>query len=478
MTRLALALLLCLPAGPAFSAAAPAVSGQGRLELFLEAMDGQGWQLFFLADTVRRRLDAAELRVYPVVTKKEDGTFAARRGDAEFAESLRLAVLARSYPARALLYLNARSLSPSSEGWRDAALFAGVNPDELERRSASEGAAALAAAMARASALGVTETALLLDGRPYKGAQRLLPLFNAVNDALPAARRAAAPAGYKPAPKGPPPGLWVVLSSGIPKNDGLLGAFDKYFEDIRPTVLDYAAPERAARFPWLEFVPAYLLTATPEAKSRLDAEIKAGLFREKAGFLVYEDKQRRGFYTGRPARDGTLEVFVMSQCPYGVLAESAVFDAVKSGLLPAGLKVEVHFIGDAKKSAKGEWEFSSLHGEAEWQENARQLLIARRHPEKFGAYLAERNRDVNSPDWQKAARAAGLDPDALAWGYEESRSLLAADFSATAGLGITTSPSFVLNGRDFLVGVGELAKAPGFEKIPLPGAPGAGCNSK
>ncbi|HNW44232.1 MAG TPA: hypothetical protein PKI19_06985 [Elusimicrobiales bacterium] len=477
MTRLALAALLCFQAGGAL-AAAPVRAGGGRMELFFETMDGPGWQWFFLADTVRRRLDGAELLVYPLVTKNEDGTFSAKRGETELAESRRLAVLVKRYPAKLTVYLNARSMSPSSEGWRDAAVFSGLNPDELERRTAAEGDAALAAAAARAAALGVRETALLLDGRPYAGSQRLMPLFDAVNAALPAARRLAPPAGYKPQPKPAPPGFWVVLGSGMQKNDGLIGAFDKYFEDIKPSVLAYDAPERASRFPWLEYVPAYVITATADAKAKLENEIKAGLFRETAGFLIYEDRQRGGFYPARAAAENTLEVFVMSHCPFGVMAEASVFDAEKNGLLPPGLKVELHFIGDAKKNGAGDWEFSSLHGEAEWQEDARQLFIARRFPEKFRSYLAERNREINSPDWQKAAQAAGVDPGAVTAGFNEAKAMLAEDFALAAGLGVITSPSFVLGGRQLLVGVAELSKAPGFEKIPPPGQPGGGCSGK
>lgn len=478
MTRLALALLLVFSAGRLSAAPAVPVKDGGRMELFFEMMDGQGWQWFFLADTVSRRLGASEFKIYPLVVKNEDGTISAKRGDVELAESRRIAVLSKSYPAKTLVYLNARSMNPSADGWRDAALFAGVNPDELERRAKTEGDAALAAAMAKASARGVTATVLLLDGRPYEGAQRLMPLYNAVNAALPAAGRQPPPAGYKPPPKAALPGFWVVLSSGVPMNDALAGVFDRYFEDIKPAVLAYEAPERAAKFPWLEFVPAYIIAGTPEAKVKLENEIKAGLFKEKAGFLVYEDRQRRGLYAAREVKENTLELFVMSQCPYGVMAETSVFDAEKGKLLPPGLNVEVHFIGDAKKDDKGEWVFSSLHGEAEWQENARQIFIARKFPEKFRAYLAERNRDITSADWEKAAKTAGVDAAAVDKGFEEAKNMLAEDFAVSSALGISTSPSFVLNGRSFLVGIGELTKTPGFEKIPAPGQPAAGCNGK
>ena len=481
MTRLALALLLCLPAGRAFAAGAPAPAAAksgGRMELFLEPMDRTGWQWFFLADMVRRRLDGADLKVYPLLPVNEDGTPASGGGETELAEARRLAVVSKDYPAQTLNYLNARSMNPAADGWRDSALFAGINPDELERRAVSQGGAALGTAAAKASALGVKASALLLDGRPFEGSQRLTSLYNAVNAALPAARRRAAPEGYKPPPKAALPGFWVVLSSGLRVNDALVGVFDRYFEGIKPVVLDYGAPERAAKFSWLEFAPAYVLAATPEAKSKFEAEIKAGLFKENGAFLVYEDRARGGLYAARAARENVLELFVMSQCPYGVMAENSVFESEKNSLLPAGLKLEVHFIGEARKNDKNGWEFSSLHGEAEWQEDARQLFISRRFPEKFAAYLLERNREISSPDWEKAAKAAGVDPAAVAAGFEEAKDLLAGDFAATAGLGITTSPSFLLDGRNFKVGISELSKAPGFEKLPPPGQPGAGSNSK
>jgi hypothetical protein len=476
MKKAALLLVLACIVAPAFAQKAPAAApAAGRLELYLEAMDGQGWQWFFLADTVKRRLDGAQLMVYPLVAKAEDGSFSARRGEPELAESFRLAVLAKYYPAKLLTYLNARSLSPSADGWRDAAVFAGINPDELDKRSASDGKAALEAAYKASSSAGVTETALFLAGKRYAGSQRLMPLFEAVNASLPAARRVPQPAGYKPAPKLPPPGFWVVLSSGSRVNDALVGVFDRYFEGIKPVVMNFESADRAAKFPAVEFLPSYILAGTPEAKARLENELKAGIFKETGGYLVYEDRQRRGAYASRPEKKNTVELFVMSQCPFGVLAENSLLDAEKNKLLPEGVKVEIHYIGDAVKDEKGGLTFSSLHGQAEWEENARQLFIAKKFPDKFNAYLLERNKEVTSPDWQKAAKAAGLDAAKVAAGFEDGKALLAADFAATGKLGITTSPSLIVNGREFMVGLGELLKTPGYEKVPPPGQAGAGC---
>ena len=73
------------------------------------------------------------------------------------------------------------------------------------------------------------------------------------------------------------------------------------------------------------------------------------------------------------------------------------------------------------------------------------------------------------------AKKAGLDPVTIADGFSAGKALLADDFTYTSNLGINTSPSFLWEGRVFMVGVGELAKVPGFEKVTAQGATGAGC---
>lgn len=478
MKKTFLLLAALLAAAPAFAQTKAPAAG-GRMTLYMEAMDGQAWQLFFLADAVRRGLPGSELKVVPLVTKLDDGSFAVARGEPELEESRRLALIGKAWPGKLLTYLNGRSFSPSADGWRDAALFAGINPDELERRAAAaEGRDALAEAHARSSAAKITGATLTIDGKKYDGSARLMPLYNAVNAALPAGKRAQPPAGYVAKPKAPPPGFWVVTADGYPKNDQLVGVFDRYFEGIKAQELDFGSAERASRFPDLAFVPSYFVAATPEARSKLSAELQAGLFKEAGGYLVYEDKQRRGYYAARPEMPGKVELFVMSQCPFGVLAENSLLEAEKAGLLPAGASWEIHYIGDAKKNEKGETEFSSLHGKPEWEENARQLFIMNKFPAKFKAYLAERNKDYQSADWQKAAKAAGLAAKDIEAGYEEGKKLLEADFAASTALGMSTSPSLIVNGRQFMVGMGELLKVPGFEKVPPPGQAGAGCAAK
>ena len=471
--------LVLSSAGPL--SAADAKSGGGvKLEVFFESMDGAGWQWFFLGDAVRKRLSAVELGVYPLLGKNEKGEWESKRGASEIAESMRIAVMAGFYGDKLPLYLNARSLSPWADGWRDAAIFCGIAPETLEAKVAASGEALMGKMYARAQKAGVTGAAILINGKPYEGGPRLLALFEAVNGQLPAGKRLTLPktAGAPPAAAVKAPGFWIVLSSGVQKSDTLLTVFSKYFPGIKPVVLDYDSPERVKNFPGLDFLPAYILEDTKDARAVLEAEIKAGIFAENKGYLIYSDRQGRGLYAAAKPEPGILKVFVMSQCPFGVTAENGLIDALNKKLMPENTRIEVHYIGDAVKGDDGKYNFKSLHGTPEWEEDVRQLVIARKFPAKLNAYLLERNRDVTSTQWEEAAKKAGLDPKAVTGGFEEGKALLAEDFKYTSSLGVTTSPSFLWEGRYFMVGMGEVAKIPGFEKVTAQGSTGAGCAAK
>jgi len=471
--------LLPLLSPLAYCAGAPKAAPAGdkvRLEIYFESMDGAGWQWFFLGDAVRKRLPGVEIGVYPLLGKNSKGEWESKRGQAEIDESMRISVMAKFYGDKLPVYLNARSLSPWADGWRDAAVFCGVSPADLEAKAAGSGGALMEANYARAQKAGVTAAAVLINGVPYEGAPRLMALFEAVNSRLPEGKRLVLPKTAKPAAvKVAAPKFWVVLSSGVEKSDPLVGVFSNKFPGIKPVILDFDSPERAKNFPDLDFLPAYILEDTADVRTMLDAEIKAGIFSERKGSLVYFDKQGKGLYASAKPEPGLLQIFVMSQCPFGVTAENGLIDAQNKKLLPGNVRLRIHYIGDSLKGEDGKYTFKSLHGTPEWEEDIRQLVIAKKFPAKLNDYLLERNVDVTSTQWETAAKKVGIDPSDVSEGFEEGRALLAEDFKYTSSLGMTTSPSFLWEGRFFVVGMGELAKLPGFEKVTAQGSTGAGC---
>lgn len=476
MRRLAAALLF------AASFAAPARAAGPAMELYFEAMDGQSWQWFFMADAARRRLPAAKMEVLPLIAKGESG-WVSKRGEPELEESARIAWISAERPDALFNYLNARSLSPWADGWRDAALFSGLDPDELGRKSSEAREKLLGGLYERASARKAGSTSLYINGELYEGGQRLLELYGALNAALPEAERLYKPAAAAAGKKAPPvrtPKLWVLGSEkdGVAGDPNVTGAFKRYFAGLRPKELDYtsSAARKLVRSP--KSLPAYVIEDTPGVRKAFGQAIAAGAFEQAGKNFVYYDKGRKALLPGAKKLPGKLEVFVMSQCPYGVQAENSLLEARSKGLLPEGTEIVLRYIADPVTDEKGDVTgFNSLHGTPEWEENARQLFIRKHFPDKFFDYLSERNKDVMSSRWQAAAESAGLDTGKISAGFDEAKLLLAENVKRARELGIGTSPTFLVGGRVLVTGIGGLTQVEGFGKVPTrASAPNQGCS--
>jgi len=98
-----------------------------------------------------------------------------------------------------------------------------------------------------------------------------------------------------------------------------------------------------------------------------------------------------------------LNFYVMSMCPYG----TQVLDAIKPVLDKLGDAVDfkLNFIA----TDQGDGTFQSLHGQAEVDENIRQLCANKYNPDKYMDYIVCRNKDISSTDWETCANQAGLD---------------------------------------------------------------------
>lgn len=100
----------------------------------------------------------------------------------------------------------------------------------------------------------------------------------------------------------------------------------------------------------------------------------------------------------------TLELFTMSHCPYGQAALGRILGALASdsGSNKPELKVRFIFYRDETTGA-----YSSLHGEAETQENLAQMLLRDRFSDSYQPYLLRRLQDTATP-WDSLARQSGL----------------------------------------------------------------------
>ena len=199
----------------------------------------------------------------------------------------------------------------------------------------------------------------------------------------------------------------------------------------------------------------------------------------------------------KPEEPNKLEVFVMSECPYGVKA----LDAMKEVLAnfdkaagPGGSKLvfQVHFIGEGDAS-----NLSSMHGQSEVDEDIREACAAEHFAKdrKFMNYIWCRNKNIRSPNWETCATAeTGVDVAVMKECFEgdEGKKLLAKSFAHATSLKFGASPTWLVNGKFQFSGIDPETvktnicahnKLPGCENklsgnAPSPqdgGAPAPGC---
>ena len=203
-------------------------------------------------------------------------------------------------------------------------------------------------------------------------------------------------------------------------------------------------------------------------KEKLAQHIQYGVAIEKDEFIALPKQTRQGVLPNKEAKPGVLELFVMSQCPYGAMAENKIIEAQKAGKLPEDKDIRVRYIVNYSDKDG----FSSLHGSAEWEENIRQLLIAKYYPKKFWKYLEIRNKDYRSSRWDKAMEEAGINSKKIMKKFDtEGVELLKEEAKYTQEYGVNASPSFLWEGK-VVLDFGGVAELEGFEFM-NPSAPAA-----
>jgi protein-disulfide isomerase len=150
----------------------------------------------------------------------------------------------------------------------------------------------------------------------------------------------------------------------------------------------------------------------------------------------------------------TVELYVMSFCPFGIQAENAMKPVVD--LLGTKADFKVRFIVNVQGTTVDS--VRSLHGTNEAMEDLRQACVMKYYDQKtFWTYLMEINancpsvyRDASAMDtcWKNAAKKAGIDAIKIATcsNSTEGLNLLKADEQATQEYGVTGSPTLIING--------------------------------
>lgn len=152
----------------------------------------------------------------------------------------------------------------------------------------------------------------------------------------------------------------------------------------------------------------------------------------------------------RPEKKRHIEVFVMSQCPFGAQALLAMKEVLKN--FKNQITFDPHYI--AEKNDDGS--FESLHGQSEIDENIRQLCAKKYYPKdnQYLEYIWCRSRDFQSNEWKTCAKGkiSHKTIDRCANG-KEGKDLFAKDILLSKALEISASPTWLTNNRFIFHGI-------------------------
>ena len=140
-----------------------------------------------------------------------------------------------------------------------------------------------------------------------------------------------------------------------------------------------------------------------------------------------------------------LDLFVMSQCPFGVRAEEALLPLVSE--LGERIEFKLHFVGWLDQHQRIE----SMHGQAEVDENFRQVVISKLYPALFPKYLLARAKNYQSNDWKGVAQSLGIFPEIVEQRMvsEEGKQWLLEAIRPSMEQKIYASPTVLLDGEKY-----------------------------
>ena len=146
----------------------------------------------------------------------------------------------------------------------------------------------------------------------------------------------------------------------------------------------------------------------------------------------------------------TLELFVMSYCPFGVQAEEKIIPIVKE--FGDTIDFKLRFIAQEKEAVSFQevTPFTSLHGYPEVAENIRQLLIAQEHPDKYLDYILCRGKKLGK-SWEDCAEKYGIDVAKIQALFDspEAEQLFRKNIKRAAELDVRVSPTILVDGHKF-----------------------------
>lgn len=467
--------------GSAAAASGKVNPGAPTLELFVMSKCPYGIQAENAVAEAKEKL-GPDLNVkIGFIGAGKPGAFKSLHGPTEVKGDLAQVCANKMAPDKLLAMITCQNKNPREIGdnWRDCAKQVGIDADKLATcAEGDEGGKLLAAAFDEAKDRKANASpTIFLDGKAYEGGRKGRDFLKAACSAT----KGDKPEACKHIPV-PPVVHSIFLSdarckecAGInrlePRLRGELGGL--VVEHV-----DYASDRGKALYkelkeanPSFKYLPVILLD--PEVEKDADgyntlkrfmrplgkykelmlgghfdptAEIcdNGGVDDDSDGKADCKDSDCKEAMECRPEKKGSLDLFVMSHCPYGTRALIAAKQVIDH--FGKEMTLNVHFIGGEKDG-----KLNSMHGPAEVAEDLREVCATKHYAknEQFMGYLACRSENIKDDNWQACAEKAGMDAKVIQSCSEgdEGQGLLKKSFALSDALQIQSSPTFLANNR-------------------------------
>jgi protein-disulfide isomerase len=482
MKKIALALILpalllllyaCEVGKPAKKLAANAV----KVELYVMSQCPFGVQAENGVLPALQKLDTyVDFHLDYIVTQKGEGEFNSLHGPNEVAGNIAQLCVKEKYPDKFFDFLDCQNKNyrDVQNNWKACAEKLTIDAAKLtECKDGQEGKKLLAASALRsAQAKAEGSPTIKVNGKPYNSSRRGADDFvRAICNEM-TGEKPQACAGIQP----PPPVELMVLNDSRCKECARMEGFVQRLQDVFPGLtskkIDYSSEEGKNLYKeaGLKYLPAFLFTESVEKdkdgyknvanfleqkgkyrqlKLGADFDPTAEICDNKIddtgdGKIDCDDETCKEDLLCRSEAANRLDVFVMSQCPYGVQALNAMDEVLKN--FEKKIEFNVHYL--AEKTEKG---FQSLHGQAEVDENIRELCAIKYYPKQFKYmdYVWCRNKGIKSAEWKECTGKNGIDAAKLekcATG-EEGQKIFEENIKLGKALKINSSPTWLANNR-------------------------------
>jgi predicted DsbA family dithiol-disulfide isomerase len=447
------------------------------LDLYVMSQCPYGIQVLdALSPALKKVGDSVDFRLNYIANDNGGGSFTSLHGQGEVDEDMRQLCAMKYGKGYAYMdYITCRNQNIRSNAWESCATESGLEAAKIKACAQGQEGRQLLSASIQASdeANARGSPTIVINGRAYTGGRSETDLTRALCEAMEPKHRACS-AVPKPAK------IDVIVLNDARCKDCDTGAMESQLTKIFPGAsmrrLEYGSDDGRKLYnsTGVRYLPAVLFDDGVKADTGYTSIQRyltpaGGLMSLRIGATFdpteeicdnhvddtgdgkvdCADSDCKEKLVCREEKPKTLEVFIMSECPYCSAALTSMKDVLNAS---KDMRFSIHYIAAYSNETDT---IISLHGQGEVDEDMRQLCAMKYYPEEYMGYIWCRLNDSKDADWKACAEKNGMNAAKMGTcaGGGEGRGLLIEDMKLAGALGINASPTWLVNNRDQFNGI-------------------------